>query len=916
MARQIELAKNYGLYGFCFHYYWFNGERLLENPLKIFLEHTEFDFKFCINWANENWTKRWDGENDNIIKAQTFTAGWEIQFIKDVAILFKDSRYIRINGKPVLVIYRIDLLPEYSKISKIWRDWCRENNYGEIYLILTHSFGNVDPDTIGFDAAVEFSPNNLPTRKITDNIQFFSDQNNNTVYDYENLIELSVNQQKPPYKKFKSICPGWDNEARKPKAGSVFQGSTPEKYHSWLNRLIMYTQKTFQSDERMVFINAWNEWAEAAYLEPDRKYGYAYLESTYRAKCKEKLIIAGHNAHNNGSQLLLLNIMRELISHFNIQLILLLKSGGPLEIEYRKYAQIYIGEQHIKLFLSEISPEQIHNTALCNSSASGSVVKILSENGFKTISLVHELPLAIEKYQIEQDASLTAKFSNKLVFPAEIVKNKFFELFPNCCAEITIRPQGLYMVNCFAETVKIAKTNLYQEFNLHKDVKLVLGCGFGDYRKGVDLFCRTAELLVNDNLKFIWLGNLSSDMQHLKDSSKVHFLPSSMDTNYISKIFAGIDIFFLSSREDPFPAVVLEALSVGKPIVAFSGCGGFDGLIRENNLGYLVKPFSNEEAAEAISSLILNNEKCELISIQGKELINKKYRFREYIYFLLGLVDKDYKKVSVIVPNYNYAKYLTARLQSIVQQTYPIYEIILLDDSSTDNSLEIMNIFMSQHPEINFKLICNTENSGSVFKQWYKGIAEANGEYIWIAEADDLSTPEFINKLVNKLSAENIVLAYSQSKQIDENDNILAENYLEYVKDISTSKWLDSYYNDGRNEIIDAFCVKNIIPNISSVIFKKSAIKASLNQLTDYEIAGDWMFYITMLENGGLYFYNEALNLHRRHRNSVTKTGYGQSIVNEIIQIQDYIKSKYILPDQSVIKIQQYRNKLMQQFNL
>lgn len=282
--RQIELAKMYGIHGFCYHHYWFDGKRVMDQPIEQLLAHQELDFPFCINWANENWTKKWDGYDSDVLLAQNHSPEDDLAFIADAARYMRDSRYIRVEGKPLLMLYRPALLPDPKGTADRWRKWCRENGIGEIYLVTTHSFEHINPNTIGFDAAVEFAPNSHNACDITDimSSKIINSHYQGNLYDFNTLVKDSNSYVLPGYTKFRSICPNWDNEARKPGHGTTFVGSTPEVYGQWLQTLCSFTAKHFPEKQQFIFINAWNEWAEGAYLEADREYGYAYLEETKR----------------------------------------------------------------------------------------------------------------------------------------------------------------------------------------------------------------------------------------------------------------------------------------------------------------------------------------------------------------------------------------------------------------------------------------------------------------------------------------------------------------------------------------------------------------------------------------------------------------------------------------------------------
>lgn len=256
--RQIELAKQYGVYGFCFHFYWFNGKTLLERPIQQFAEN--FDFPFCINWANENWTRRWDGRDNEILIAQKHSPEDDIAFIKYISRYLRNENYIRIQSKPLLMIYRPALLPNPKATGERWRKWCLNNGIGEIYLAAVRSFDEVDPGSIGFDAVVEFPPHALPFKDISSQFNLINPKYKGVITDYEGAMEFYVDSVKPPYKKFRGIIPGWDNEARIPRRGKVIANSSPSNFKQWLKTLLNFTRDNFGPDERLVFINAWNEW--------------------------------------------------------------------------------------------------------------------------------------------------------------------------------------------------------------------------------------------------------------------------------------------------------------------------------------------------------------------------------------------------------------------------------------------------------------------------------------------------------------------------------------------------------------------------------------------------------------------------------------------------------------------------------
>ncbi len=278
---QVALAKNYGISGFCFHFYWFQGKTLLEKPIENYLQNTELDFPYCLSWANETWSRRWDGMENEILIKQNHSAEDDIAFISYISKYMKDKRYIRINNKPLLLVYRPALFPSPKKTMQRWRKWCLENGIGEIYLAYVQSFEKFQPNNIGFDAAVEFPPNCHFHKKLIYTSDFYKNTLKCNIHDWN---ELAVNSEnfKPNYKLFRGVCPSWDNTPRRKNESTVFFNSHPEFFKNWLYSVSIDTIRKFNDkDERLVFINAWNEWAEGAHLEPDEKYGYAYLQMVY-----------------------------------------------------------------------------------------------------------------------------------------------------------------------------------------------------------------------------------------------------------------------------------------------------------------------------------------------------------------------------------------------------------------------------------------------------------------------------------------------------------------------------------------------------------------------------------------------------------------------------------------------------------
>lgn len=279
---QIDIAKEYGIDGFCYYYYWFSGTRILNRPLDEMLADPDSDMPFCLAWANENWTRRWDAAEHEILIAQKYQPDDDVNFIKSMVPMFQDRRYIKIDGRPFLIVYRPQHLPNARASAQIWREHCREAGIGEIHICAALTHGNEDYQQYGFDSGVEFPPHNLRSGNVNHEVNFYDSFNGN-VMQFEDIAQSYLDRDYPGSLVHRTVFPSWDNTARTGKRALVVWNGTPENYEYWLSATISKAEQS-EVNEPLVFINAWNEWAEGCHLEPDRKNGRGVLEATLRAK--------------------------------------------------------------------------------------------------------------------------------------------------------------------------------------------------------------------------------------------------------------------------------------------------------------------------------------------------------------------------------------------------------------------------------------------------------------------------------------------------------------------------------------------------------------------------------------------------------------------------------------------------------
>ena len=341
--------------------------------------------------------------------------------------------------------------------------------------------------------------------------------------------------------------------------------------------------------------------------------------------------------------------------------------------------------------------------AILNTAVSGALTPVFKAAGLRTVVLVHELPGVIESLGLKEAAARIAEHGDVVVFAHDTVR-RGFERFARPQGEVRIRPQGLYKVNRHGtpEARATARRELRKALGIDADAAIVLGVGFGDRRKGIDLFVDVALDVANagtgpnagPDAHFVWLGHLEVGLEpevrrRIADAGdagdRVH-LPGRRDDTDL--FYAGADILALTSREDPFPSVVLEAMDVGLPVVGFHDAGGCEEMLRDG-AGVLV-PFEHTGAfAEAVRTLLRDRRAAARLGAHGREIVSERFGWTRFVLDLAHIAGLPVQRVSVVVPNFNYRRYVPERLESIAAQTYPIYELIVLDDASTDGSREV-----------------------------------------------------------------------------------------------------------------------------------------------------------------------------------------------------------------------------------
>jgi glycosyltransferase involved in cell wall biosynthesis len=522
-----------------------------------------------------------------------------------------------------------------------------------------------------------------------------------------------------------------------------------------------------------------------------------------------------------------------------------------------------------------------------NTSVLGNLLDSIGKIPSPIIVHVHELKFWINHRLGIEKFNLLFKYNPHWIACSNAVKDNLvdFCLVPH---------QKIDVIHSFIPTDKLLelpeKTSqeVRHDLNIAKDSFIIACCGTLDWRKGGDLILPLLVILKQKlppqvNFICIWVGNwmnqfAEAEMKYvLQKAGLENNIIFTGHQNYPINYMNCADIFLLLSREDPFPLVMLEAAVCKLPVIGFEGSGGVSEFV-ETDSG-LLSPYLNLEVmAEKIAMLYSNPQLRKKMGENAYKKVNQLYSeavlapkiikliqsvMLDNEKIVLSAINYNIPKVSIIVPNYNHAPYLHKRLDSIYNQTYRDFEVILLDDCSTDESKTILASY-AEKPNTIF--VANESNSGSVFKQWQKGVSLSHGNYIWIAESDDFASSDFLEKLVELLDQNpEVGLAYSQSWLVNSQDTVIGDGRC-WTDDLDNERWSNGFINNGRDEINQFLLYKNTIPNASAVLIRRSALDISGGIIDEpFRLCGDWLQWIKILSVSDIAFVPECLNYWRQN---------------------------------------------------
>jgi len=626
------------------------------------------------------------------------------------------------------------------------------------------------------------------------------------------------------------------------------------------------------------------------------------------------IVFIGCDAKRAGSQVLLLNILQWLHTHTSLQIKTLLPQGGALVDEYARYGPVFIWDD-----LTRETPDPDERRARLrqrlgpfdlvygNTYLAATLYPELLGADVPFLSHIHELEGSIQAYGDPKTVEVLHRLTTQYIACSPQVARNLLDNHP-------VEPDRLQTVNAFIrhrdKVDTDTKKRIRRRLGIPDNTCIVVGCGTIYWRKGPDLFVQTAarlKRLHGPRFRFLWIGEdfwdddpASVRIAPWKDieafirendlEGQLAFFGEKSDA--LDHILAA-DVFYLPSREDPFPLVCLEAAQGGVPVVCFDKAGGMPDFIHDD-AGIVVPFLDIEAAAEAINHLRIDKNLRQRLGTTASEKLARQHTDTVALPRILDICRNLMRKpppVTVIVPVYNHAPFLRQRLDGILGQSFQDFEVIILDDASTDDSFDIAHTY-TDDPRV--RLIRNNANTGSPFRQWQKGIELAQGEILWIAEGDDDCHPDFLRELLPFFRDPDVALAYADSTLVDEQDRHLG-TYQAYYESLDISHWKMDWLLPGPAEVDMGLGVKNTIPNASAVLLRKQHVRPDmLDRIADMRFSGDWYLYVQLARHHRIAFRSKALNIHRKHTATLThqfnnEDGHRQTLLDEAKQIHDFV---------------------------
>jgi glycosyltransferase involved in cell wall biosynthesis len=660
------------------------------------------------------------------------------------------------------------------------------------------------------------------------------------------------------------------------------------------------------------------------YLEL-RRTGGAVLAREARARGGEnalradgrrgRLLLVTHDTQLGGAQTVLRLFADWVLSSTRFSVGIVAVNGGHFRPEFEAIAPVFVLSDHEEgqraAALAEWAGEDV-KAVFVNSIASGSFYRYWSTKT-PSVAFIHELPQILERYS--EEVALVREGASHVIGGGPDVFAALRDGFGFDPARLTsaysfikARPKGETEADCQARRAAARAALGVPEGRI-----LVMGCGVLHWRKSPHKFIETASEVLAAGLdaEFVWLGGGPDEEACIKQAQEAGISDRVRFTGYepdVAAKLAGADIFLLSSQEDPFPLVALYAAQAGVPLVCFQDAGGIAGFVQAGSgvavpfmdtgaMAEAVLRYGHDAALRARDGAIGRDQvtRSHTIEAMGPMLLHHLRR-------VAGLAPE----VSVVLPNYNYEDYLPQRLGSITAQQFQDFELILLDDASTDDSPRLLTEFAETRAGT--RLALNTENSGSPFAQWLRGMEMAEAEIIWLAEADDWCEPGLLTTLLPFFDDRNVRLASAMSVPVRSDGSVIGGYPALYLDRINPGRWDRDFVASDHEEANEGLGIANTIPNASAVLMRKfDPDPEFVATVTEMRLCGDWFFYIRAMKGGLTGFSAAPLNYHRRHGGTVTHKLEGSlRYFRELAEVRGYVGRTYRQGDMARERIAEF----------
>lgn len=789
---QAAMARRFGVHGFCYYYYWFDGKKMLNRPIEQMLETGKPDFPFCVCWANENWSRNWDGQNRHVLLAQSYSVESNRALIREFIRLMRDPRYIRHGGKPVLIVYRIRIIPNWLETAAMWRDECRAAGIGEIHLCAVR-FGleplDGQPQEFGLDAYVLFPPHETVRVDKRGETADLAMDFNGEIFGYDEVVDgdLARFEGGYPWPVHRAAMLGWDNTARRPKDSRIFVGASPARFRRWLSGIIEQEDRHNPDPNSLLFVNAWNEWAEGTTLEPSQRFGRGYLAAVKSAlgsaaapahfalAARRQRWFPGFKARRAGVPTILLAAhcvshqlfggersfidMLEALEALDVNIIVALPSAahafytelcarrslGVAVIPYAQWQDDRAPDEAIVKLFVELIEERSVDIVYANTIVHLEALVAARRLGRKTAVHAREL--------IDRDEALVTQIG---LPPAEIVA-RVHALADHVVANSAATAKLFHRAgrtHVAPNVVDIDALDLSNDLGETVDFALVSS---NLPKKGVSDFievARRCETLA-PGARFIVIGPDNDFVARLKVEAPGNVVFAGYAPSPREAMAQATVVMNLSHFAESFGRTVAEAHAARRPVIAYAW-GAVTELVEDGVSGFLV-PFGDIDAAAArVSDLCEDTSLIRRMGEAGRARVmreNAPARLSQNLRAALAETAgaaigrrAPSRRTSVIVPVFNAPDETAACLKSLRKTIDPrTARVIIINDGSAD--ARIAPLLDSYSKAEGFALMSNERNLGYT-RTINIGVRAAGQDDVVLLNSDTIVTPGWLDGLI------------------------------------------------------------------------------------------------------------------------------------------------------------------------